>query len=70
VALWVELVRAFSALGAVVYEPFSGSGTTLIACEQLERACRAIEIEPSYVQMAIDRWEAFTGQKAVKVAAP
>jgi DNA modification methylase len=50
-----------------VYEPFSGSGTTLIACEQLSRRCFAIEIEPSYVQMAIDRWESFTGQKAVKV---
>ncbi len=50
-----------------VYEPFSGSGTTLIACEQLNRRCFAIEIEPGYVQMAIDRWEQFTGQKAVKV---
>ena len=42
------------------------SGSTLIACEQLGRKCRAIEIEPQYVQVAIDRWEAFTGQKAVK----
>ena len=50
-----------------VYEPFSGSGTTLIAGEQLERRCFAVEIEPRYVQVAIDRWEAFTGKKAVKV---
>jgi DNA modification methylase len=49
-----------------VYEPFSGSGTSLIAAEQLRRACYAIELEPQYVQMAIDRWEAFTGSKAVK----
>lgn len=50
-----------------IYEPFSGSGTTLIAAERQQRRCFAIEITPAYVQMAIDRWEAFTGQKAVKV---
>lgn len=50
-----------------VYEPFCGSGTTLIAAEQLQRACYAIEIEPAYVQVAIDRWEAFTGHTAAKV---
>ena len=50
-----------------VYDPFAGSGTTLIAAEQLGRRCVAIEIEPRYVQIAIDRWEAFTGQTAVKV---
>ena len=49
------------------FEPFSGSGTTLIACEQLGRKCYAIEIEPKYVQVAIDRWEQFTGRKAVKL---
>jgi DNA modification methylase len=50
-----------------VYEPFCGSGTTVIAAEQLNRRCFAIEIEPSYCQVIIDRWEAFTGQKAQKV---
>lgn len=50
-----------------VYEPFCGSGTTLIAAEQLTRRCFALEIEPTYVQMAIDRWEAFTGERAQKV---
>lgn len=50
-----------------VYEPFSGSGTTLIAAERQQRQCFAMEIAPAYVQIAIDRWEAFTGQKAVKV---
>ena len=48
-------------------DPFAGSGTTLIAAEQLGRRCVAIEIEPRYVQIAIDRWEAFTGQTAVAV---
>jgi DNA modification methylase len=49
---------------AEVYEPFSGSGTTLIACEQLARRCFAVDVEPTYCQLAIDRWEAFTGQQA------
>lgn len=56
-----------SSPGHAVYEPFSGSGTTIIAAEQTGRSCHAIELNPSYVQVAVDRWEAFTGQKAVKV---
>jgi hypothetical protein len=51
----------------VVADVYLGSGTTLIAAEQLSRACCAIEIEPQYCQVTLDRWEAFTGQKAVKV---
>ena len=51
-----------------VYDPFAGSGTALIAAEQLGRRCVAIEIEPRYVQVAIDRWEAFTGRTAVQIA--
>ena len=47
-----------------VYEPFSGSGTTIIAAERQSRACYAMEIEPKYVQVAIERWEAYTGQQA------
>ena len=50
---------------ARVYDPFLGSGTSLIAAEQTGRACYALELEPQYCQVAIDRWEAFTGQKAV-----
>lgn len=50
-----------------VYEPFAGSGTTLIAAEQLGRRCFAIEIEPRYVQIAIDRWEAFTGRASTQI---
>ncbi len=50
-----------------VYEPFSGSGTSIIAGQMLGRRVYAIELNPSYVQIAIDRWEAFTGKKAVKV---
>lgn len=54
---------------AEVYEPFSGSGSSLIAAEQTGRSCYAIELSPVYVQVAIERWEAFTGQKAVKIGA-
>ena len=50
-----------------VYEPFSGSGTTIIAAEQLGRRCYAMEIDPRYVQVAIERWQAFTGQTAEKL---
>jgi DNA modification methylase len=48
-----------------VYEPFSGSGTTLIAAEVMSRRCYAMEIDPLYVQLAIARWQAFTGRTAV-----
>jgi DNA modification methylase len=50
-----------------VYEPFSGSGSTLIAAEQLGRRCYAMEIEPKYVQMAIERWQAYTGGHAERI---
>ena len=53
--------------GEVCFEPFSGSGPQLIAAEQCGVSCRAIELEPAYVQVAIDRWQQFTGQKATKL---
>ncbi len=52
--------------GKVVVDLFLGSGTTLIACEQLGRVCRAIEIEPLYVDVAVQRWCEFTGKDAVR----
>ncbi len=51
--------------GQAVYEPFSGSGTTIIAAEQTGRCCYAIEIHSAYVDMAIRRWQNFTGKDAV-----
>jgi DNA modification methylase len=53
-----------SSPGQAVYEPFSGSGTTIIAAEMTGRSCHAIEIEPAYIDVAIKRWQDFTGQKA------
>jgi DNA modification methylase len=61
----VELVAralAFSSKpGDLVYEPFAGSGTTIIAAEQTARRCVAVEIDPHYAQVAIERWASFTG---------
>lgn len=48
-----------------VVDLFGGSGSTLIACEQLDRKCFMMELDPKYVDVIIDRWEQFTGQKAV-----
>lgn len=54
-----------SSPGQAVYEPFSGSGTTIIAGEMTGRAVYAMELNPPYVDVAIKRWQDFTGQKAV-----
>ena len=54
-------------LNGIVYDPFVGSGTTIIAAERLGRRCYAMEIEPRYCDVAIKRWEDYTGEKAVKV---
>lgn len=51
--------------GDFVYEPFSGSGTTIIAAEITGRRALAMELEPAYVDVAIRRWEGFTGNRAI-----
>ena|SRR5437764_9565939 len=51
--------------GEAVYDPFVGSGTTIIAAEQTERRCFAMDVDPIYVDVAIRRWQAFTGKRAV-----
>ena len=53
-----------SSPGQAVYEPFSGSGTTIIAAEMMGRVCHAIELSPAYVDVAVRRWQAFTGAEA------
>ena len=52
--------------GDLVYEPFLGSGTTLIAAESSGRMCRAVELSPLYIDVALRRWQAFTGGAAVR----
>ncbi|OWU81722.1 DNA methylase [Oceanicola sp. 22II-s10i] len=54
-----------SAPGQAVYEPFSGSGTTIIAAESISRSCFAIELDPAYVDVAVQRWQAYTGKPAI-----
>lgn len=65
IKLLAYLIGNSTLKNALVLDPFGGSGSTLIACEQTGRRCRMIEIDPHYCDVIIDRWEKFTGQKAV-----
>ena len=51
--------------GDIVLDAFLGSGTTLIAAERVGRICYGIELEPAYVDLAVRRWQAFTGGSAL-----
>lgn len=50
--------------GDFVYDPFVGTGTTLIACEVTKRSCLSIDIDPTYVDVAVRRWQTFTDESA------
>lgn len=67
VKLFAEIVRKFDKNNnfKTVLDLFGGSGSTLIACEQLDRACYTMELDPRYVDVIIKRWETLTGEKAV-----
>jgi DNA modification methylase len=65
VALVMDTIKDCSRRGEIVYDPFAGSGTTIIAAEKSGRQARAIEIDPSYVDVAIRRWQTFTGGTAI-----
>jgi len=58
---WEKLISDFSSIDNTILDVFLGSGTTLIACERLGRKCRAVEISPAYVAVAIQRWVDVTG---------
>lgn len=60
-----RMVENSSGRGDLIVDIFGGSGSTLIAAQQLGRRCYAMELDPRYAQVAIERWESFTGQKAV-----
>ena len=64
--LFLRPIEYHTEVGDLCYEPFLGSGTQLIAAEKLGRVCYAMEREPQYVDVAVKRWESFTGERAVK----
>ena len=65
----VELMRRpmlnHTEKGAIVYDPFLGSGSTLIAADSAERICYGMEISPTYVDTVVERWQKTTGKQAV-----
>jgi len=68
VKLFAYLIENNTGNGDAVLDLFNGSGTTIMACEQTERCAYTMELDPRYVDAAIERWEKFTGQKAVKIS--
>ena len=67
VGLFAYLIQNSTKEGDSVLDTFGGSGTTLIACEQLKRKCYMMELDPHYCDVIIARWEKLTGKEAVKV---
>jgi DNA modification methylase len=65
VALLEDGLLDVTNIGDLILEPFAGSGSTLIACETTHRRCRAIELEPTYVDVVVNRWQALTGKLAI-----
>jgi DNA modification methylase len=59
-------MRNHGEAGDVIYDPFLGSGTTIIAAEQLDRVCLGIELDPGYCDVVVERWQELTGGKAVR----
>jgi DNA modification methylase len=67
VALFVYLISNSSRPGERVLDPFGGSGTTLIACEQTGRVAHLVELDPRYCDVIVRRWEKFTGRQAERL---
>ena len=65
VALVADAIKDCSRRGGLVLDPFCGSGTILIAAERTGRKARALEIDPTYVDVAVRRWEAYAGKSAI-----
>ena len=62
-----KIILNSSRVNDFIYDPFGGSGSTLVACEQTKRSCLMVELDPHYCQVIIDRWEKLTGLKATKI---
>lgn len=67
IPLMGRFVRNSTRRGGQVIDLFGGSGSTLMACEQLDRTCRTMEYDPRYCDVIIARWEKYTGRKATKI---
>jgi DNA modification methylase len=65
VALVADAIKDCSNRNGIVLDPFAGSGTVLIAAERTGRRARALEIDPHYVDVAVNRWQTFTGKAAI-----
>jgi len=61
-----RVIMSYSSTKAIVYEPFGGSGTTLIACEQLNRRCYMMELDPHYCGVILDRWANYTKEDPIR----
>lgn len=68
IKMCASMIRNSSRENEIVLDLFGGSGSTLITCEQLNRKCYMMEYDPVYVDVIIERWEHFTGKKAVKIS--
>ena len=68
IRLMARLIANSSRRDDIVFDPFGGSGSTLMACEQLGRQCRIVELDERYASVIVDRWEKYTGEKAVRIA--
>ena len=68
VALVADAIKDCSRRNGLVLDPFAGSGTVLIAAERTGRKARALEIDPAYVDVAVRRWQTYTGKRAVLAA--
>jgi hypothetical protein len=64
--LFIKPIEFHTRPGDICYEPFSGSGTQIIAAERTGRICYAMEMEPRYCDVARARWEAFSGESATR----
>jgi DNA modification methylase len=64
VALVDRAIRNSSRPGDIVLDPFGGSGTTMIAAERTGRSARLVELDPVYVDVTVERWQAYTGDEA------
>ena len=67
VAMLADAIRDVTKRGAVVLDPFAGSGSTLIAAEKTGRQARCIEYEPRYCDVIVRRWQAYTGKPATSM---